>query len=363
MSDYSRFIAYVSSQFWALERSTFEQMMAVLVHRASGERFTDEEIQARVAEAGGRSEGPLVRHFQIGDGQVVSMSESLAAAGGDVPQRGQTVAVIGVYGILAHRAGSMLAMSGGTSTERLTQAVRQAANDASVKGIVLDISSPGGAVEGVSELAAEIRAARALKPVEAVANASAGSGAYWLGSAASYMTAIPSGRVGSIGAYTTHIDDTKAQEMTGEVRHVISDEGAPYKAEGESGVLPDDGRAYVQTMVTKYGDMFRADVAKNRGVGVDTVRKTFGGGRMLMAKDALVAGMIDGIGSLEDAIRRVARGATPERAQARAEDGAPEVVALDMPLVTDTAVAAEVAAALCLTPEQQAALAHLKSTL
>jgi signal peptide peptidase SppA len=318
---YERIVTYVSGQYWALEEVRFRALCAVLAMRAAGDRLSEEEIRERITLAGGRAEGPLCRLWDIESGGYLrdgNDGEYFALGSAAITGR-QTVAVIGVYGLLAHRAGSLAEMSGGTSTERLAAAVDQAAADASVKGIVLDVNSPGGAVEGVTEVASRIRAARAVKPVEAVANALAASGGYWIGSAAQYFTGIPSSRVGSVGVLTEHLDDTKAQEIAGERRTILVDDGAPFKAETD-GPLTEDARASIQKMLNQYGDMFRGDVAKNRGVSVDTVRRNFGKGRMMLAKDAVNAGMIDGVGSLQDAVKRVGRGATPDRSAPPAED-------------------------------------------
>src|SRR4029453_14892345 len=88
--------------------------------------------------------------------------------------------------------------------------------DPAVKGVVLDVDSPGGSVYGVRELADEIRAARGQKPVEAVANAFMASAAYYIGSAAEKVWVTPSGSAGSIGVYDAHVDLSKFTETMGE---------------------------------------------------------------------------------------------------------------------------------------------------
>jgi ClpP class serine protease len=65
-------------------------------------------------------------------------------------------------------------------------------------------------------------------------------------------------------------------------------------------------------------DMFVAAVAKQRGTSTKTVNADFGQGRCFTAKQALAAGMIDRIATLEDTLKRSAR-RTSARAAVRGE--------------------------------------------
>jgi ClpP class serine protease len=56
----------------------------------------------------------------------------------------------------------------------------------------------------------------------------------------------------------------------------------------------------MQADVDKYYGMFVDSVAKNRGISSAAVKKNFGGGRTVMAKDAMEPGMVDGIATLTD---------------------------------------------------------------
>jgi len=69
--------------------------------------------------------------------------------------------------------------------------------DPRVRGIVLDIDSPGGEAAGLFDLADRIAAARAIKPIWAVANDAAFSAAYALAASASCVTLTRTAGVGS----------------------------------------------------------------------------------------------------------------------------------------------------------------------
>jgi signal peptide peptidase SppA len=274
---------------WALQLGTFEAFSALL-DRASAGNLSDDEISAAA-----RSEKP-----------------PYAAAGSK-----ENVAVIPVMGVIAHRAHLVqdVCGPGGTSTELLEQAIRAAAADPAIRAIVLDIDSPGGSVFGVAELADTIRQAREQKPIAAVANATAASAAYWIGSAAHELFVIPSGEVGSIGVYGKHEDTSKADEAAGKVTTIIS--AGKYKAEG-AGPLTDDAKAHMQARVDAYYTQFVRDVAKQRGVSVEAVRSGYGQGRTLGADAALAAGMVDGIATLSEVISKYARRTTETANRSRA---------------------------------------------
>jgi capsid assembly protease len=249
-------------------------IQAFLSRRLAGERLPEDEVQAAMQAALPR--GPR-------------------------PQSG-AVAVIPIYGVISQRAGMLTQASGGTSIDALTRDFRAALAEPGVRAIVFDIASPGGSTYGVQELAAEIYAARGRKPIAAVANAVAASAAYWLGSAAGDFAVTPSGEVGSIGVYAIHQDDSRAMQAAGIDQTVIS--AGRYKAEG-IGPLSDETRQYIQEKVDAAHQQFLADVARGRGVTSAEVRQRYGEGRMLDAKAAKAAGMVDRIATLDEVVARL----------------------------------------------------------
>lgn len=231
-------------------------------------------------------------------------------------QRASNVAVIPIYGPISSRQGMMADTSGGTSVDDVRNSLRGALADPAVDAIVFDVDSPGGSVGGVTELAAEIRAARGQKPIVAVANTMAASAAYWLACQAEQVFCTPSGGVGSIGVFAAHHDLSAAYEADGEKVSLISSSISPYKTEGnEYEPLTDEARTDIQRQVDAFGQMFVSDVAKGRGVPVDAVRSQYGKGRVMLAPEALAAGMTDATGTLDDAVRQASRMVATRRAQ------------------------------------------------
>jgi signal peptide peptidase SppA len=313
MKQYPHVLAAVYDQPWLVTAPTLQRICAIVDAHAIGEPPTPEEIAASIA----------------------------AAAGTNGPRRGGSqqgaVAVIPVYGVISGRANMMSEYSGGTTAESVTRAFRAAMADADVASIVFDIDSPGGQVDGIPELAAEILAARGNKPMAAVACHMAASAAYYIASACDEIVCSPSGQVGSVGVRAGHMDDSKAREMAGLKRTLIS--APPAKSDGYDGdPISEEGQAYLQEQVNSLYAMFVAAVAKGRGVPVATVKADYGSGRMLLAKDAQAAGMIDRIATLDETIARLQKGNTAPRPLGQAAPGALAVDYADLAVAAlDTA--------------------------
>jgi signal peptide peptidase SppA len=159
---------------------------------------------------------------------------------------------------------------------------------------------------------------RGKKAQIAQVNDLAASAAYWLASQADEIVSIPSGTAGSIGVFTVHQDLSEALAKEGIKVDVIR--AGKYKVEGNPfEPLSDEGRAFIQARVDEAYSSFVKDVARGRGVNVSDVKGGYGQGRALSAKDALTAGLIDRIGTMEDTFSRVlGKGHSTMRAEVEA---------------------------------------------
>jgi signal peptide peptidase SppA len=277
---------------WAVQRQMLTFMVNVLRFRSAGGSLSTEELAERLEAA----------RIQNGD-----------RAGGN--QVG-SVAIIPMYGLLSQRMSLMSDMSGGTSVDEMRGALRTALGDSSVKAIVFDIDSPGGSVDGMTEFAAELRAARAGNvPIIAQVNTLAASAAYWLASQMNEIVVTPSGEVGSIGVFAVHEDYSAADAAAGVKTTLIS--AGKYKVEGnEFEPLSDDARGAIQEGVDTFYQMFLGDVAKGRGASVQAIADGYGEGRTMLAKKALAAGMVDRIDTLEGTVRRFQKAGSMSRQSA-----------------------------------------------
>jgi capsid assembly protease len=217
-----------------------------------------------------------------------------------------TVAVLPLVGVLVPQASDLGELLGLLGLKRFTQSFRAALADDSVRGILIDIDSPGGSLFGIQELAEEVFRARGRKPVVAIANSLAASAAYWIGSSASEFYITPGGEAGSIGVFALHRNVSKAFDKAGIKPTLIS--AGKYKMESSPfAPLTVAAKKHLQSEVdVRYG-AFTRSVARNRNVDVAAVRDGMGQGRVLNAQSALAEGMTDGIATFDQVITKLAR--------------------------------------------------------
>jgi len=221
------------------------------------------------------------------------------------PSAGGSVALIRVHGVIAPRMNLLSDFSGGTTFEGLSAQLREAVSNKAIKTIVLDIDSPGGSVQGASEFAREVMAARAKRPVIAQINHVAASAAFWLASAATKIVASPSAHAGSVGVYTAHNDISEALKQLGIKRTYIS--AGKGKVDGLEAAMSDDARGRVQALVDGAYERMVGDIVKGRGKGVtaEQIRndwKAF----VYAAEEARSNGMVDEIATLEQTLASLA---------------------------------------------------------
>lgn len=208
------------------------------------------------------------------------------------------VAVISISGPLMKRSSWF---SRGKTYGDIQDAVRQAAADPDVVGIVLDMDSPGGTVNGVEETAAAVAAARSQKPVASVASGLMASAAYWVGSAADRVFVGRTADVGSIGVLMVHTDWSKFDERVGVKTTYLT--AGKYKALGnDAEPLSEFARAEFQAQLDQIYGEFISAVAENRGRDEAYVRESMADGRIHIGERAVAVGLGDEIGSLQSAV-------------------------------------------------------------
>ena len=189
---------------------------------------------------------------------------------------------------------------GGTSSVRMRQNLREAAANPQVRGIMLNISSPGGHVDGTDELALEIARTAEIKPVHAFANGLMASAAFWIGSQAAVISASRTSEVGSLGTVAVVHDFSGAFEAEGIKTHVIST-GKFKGAFVQGAEITEEMLEDLQASVDALNEFFMEAVESGRGMPRSQVKSLFDG-RVHLAADALKLGLIDKVQSFEGAI-------------------------------------------------------------
>ena len=233
-----------------------------------------------------------------------------SSGGGLFVASSSRLAVIPIVGTLGHRVGGFDAMSGVTDYQDIKASLREARADSAVRGVLLDVDSPGGSVEDVFDLADEIHAGRDRKPIWAVANSTAASAAYLLGSSASRLVMPRVAWAGSIGVVAVHVDESAADEIEGLAFTYVF--AGAHKVDGNPhGALPKAVREDWQKEVDGLWGLFVETVARNRGLEANAVRSTEA--RLFTTHDAIGAGLADGISTLEQALTELAADADRPR--------------------------------------------------
>ncbi|MEY0544242.1 S49 family peptidase [Providencia rettgeri] len=183
------------------------------------------------------------------------------------------IAVIPVYGTLVQKLGTLRPYSGMTGYDGIRRVFLTAMNDPEVKGICLDIDSPGGEVAGCFDLVDMIYAERGKKPVHAILSENAFSAAYAIASAADKIYVPRTGGVGSVGVIVIHCDWSQHIKDDGLKVSIITygnrkAESNPYVA------LSDEAKAAIQHDVDEMGRLFVSTVSRNRGLSETVVRNT-----------------------------------------------------------------------------------------
>jgi len=236
------------------------------------------------------------------EGETVSLTDlskkSASLTGGSRPKEKvyrvvEGIAIIPATGTLVNKNG-LHPFSGMTGYDGIGYKLREALNDPDVIGIMLDIESPGGEVDGCFDLADEIREANAIKPVWASLSDYAYSAAYALASQCSRIFVPRTGGVGSVGVVMTHVDHSRALEGKG--LNITMIHAGAHKVDGNPyEPLPENVRASLQSGVDKVYGMFTDLVSKGRNISSEAVRGTEA--QLYMGRDGIDVGFADEIGS------------------------------------------------------------------
>jgi signal peptide peptidase SppA len=222
-----------------------------------------------------------------------------------------SAAVIPLVGVFMRRSGTWYPDV--TDVDEARAAIDAAAADPSVRRIVLRVDSPGGTVDGLSELGTSVTKAAAVKPVVAQVEGMAASAALYAIAGATEIVAGPMDVVGSIGTIAVITDWSKLAEKFG-VR-VVAVASGPLKATGVFGTeFTEEQQGYIQGLVDAYAADFKATVARGRKMSMKAV-EAVADGRVFLSAQAKSLGLIDRIGGLADTLGRFA---TMDRARVQA---------------------------------------------
>ncbi len=208
--------------------------------------------------------------------------------------------------------------------DTLARLIRQAIDDERIAALLLRVDSPGGSMFASELVVEELQALRASgKPLVVSMSSVAASGGYYISMPADEIWAAPSTITGSIGVFAILPTFQRSLERLG----VRIDGVGSTRLSGQLSALRElgpDARRILQASVEDAYRIFTGKVADARGISIERVEK-LAGGRVWTGEEALELGLVDQLGSLDEAVAAAAR-------LAGLPDGAYGIVELERPL-------------------------------
>ncbi len=175
--------------------------------------------------------------------------------------------------------------------EHMIKSIEKIKKDAHYKALLVDISSPGGSPTAAQEFTQYIKDLNKTIPVTMYVNSMAASGAYYIASAIKPLYANKNAIVGSIGVIIPHYNINELAQKVGIKEDTITAGKfkQPFSLFKE---LTPKNKEYIQKSLLKpvYKN-FIEDVAKNRGIAVDKLKK-FAEGKVFVANMPQIKGIL-----------------------------------------------------------------------
>jgi protease-4 len=190
----------------------------------------------------------------------------------------------------------------GTITDYLdtVSIISQATKDESIKAVVIDVDSPGGAVGASQEIYRAIEKLREKKPVVVSMGNVAASGGYYISAPANVIYANPGTITGSIGVIIQHVDISEILNKFGVKVNTIKSGANKDILYPTKPLLPEQKALLEKTVMDVY-DQFLDAIVRYRPIKKD-VLKSYADGRVFSGNEAKALGLVDKIGNIQDAI-------------------------------------------------------------
>jgi signal peptide peptidase SppA len=218
-------------------------------------------------------------------------TDMLAQLFGEVPKAyiaEDGTGVIPIAGVIGKSLSPLEKMTGAVDVSDIADTIDDYAMNPQVTRIAFQVSSPGGTVTGVEELANKVR--NIAKPTMSYTDTEMASAAYWVAAAADKVVASPSSTVGSVGVYMVVADYSEAAKAEG-IKMIVIKAGQ-HKAIGVPGTeVTDAHQAHLQEGVDEIHADFKAAVLLTRKL----VKASDMEGQVFSGKQAAQRGLVTGL--------------------------------------------------------------------
>ena len=220
---------------------------------------------------------------------------------------GERIAVYYAFGdIVDSETASSLTSSQSIVATEVCKDLEELMNDDDIKAVVLRVNSPGGSAYASEQIWRAVQNLKAKKPVVVSMGGYAASGGYYISCGANYIYSEPTTITGSIGIFGMFPDfsglltdklGVKFDQVKTNKHADFGTMSRPFNAEEMALLEQYIGRGY---------ELFRSRVAEGRKMSIDQVEE-IAQGRVWLGNDALKIKLVDGIGSLDDAVKKAAK--------------------------------------------------------
>ena len=218
----------------------------------------------------------------------------------------ERVALIHVDGVITGGRGQGGLWGDGGGTDSVIRQIQSARDDDEVRAVVIRINSPGGSAPASQEVGEELKKLRATgKVVFASMGDIAASGGYWIAALCDKIYANPGTITGSIGVYIPYANWEELFKKIGV--HGEKIKSGPHKDMlSPERPMTAKERVIIQEMVDDLYEQFVAVIAEGRKMDPAQVRK-LADGRIYTGRQARSLGLVDEMGTMEDAVKAAAK--------------------------------------------------------
>lgn len=225
----------------------------------------------------------------------------------DKKNRGDKVAVYYAYGDIVDEDNSN-PMNPQTCIvgKDMCKDLEELADDDDVKAVVLRVNSPGGSAYASEQIWHAVTKLKAKKPVVVSMGGYAASGGYYISCAANHIYSDPTTITGSIGIFGMFLNYSELMKDKLGIKfdEVKTNKHANFGT--RSRFFNAEEMAILDKYIGKGYELFRKRVADGRKMSVAQVEQ-IAQGRVWLGNDALKIHLVDGIGSLDDAVKKAAQ--------------------------------------------------------
>ena len=227
----------------------------------------------------------------------------LASTVVDESQSKNTIAVV-------YAVGDIMESGGGINSDDLVPELTKIRKDENIKAVVLRVNSPGGSAYASEQIWAELEAIKAAGKKFIVSMSDmAASGGYYISCGADRIFAENTTLTGSIGVFGTMpvakelAQDKLGLRFDGAFTH---NGGNPFRGDALYCGIKENEAMAIQRSIENTYDLFTRRCAEGRGMSQDDIKK-IAEGRVWIGKTAAEIGLVDEIGSIDDAIAYAAQ--------------------------------------------------------